>query len=152
MGFQYTQRSRFQLIAGLSQYDIERAIEDDTQLSNVVNKIMSADPRDASRFIGRTSVTAYRRVHEIIASTFDRFMSSSDSVQTQRFSRGLLRGLILIRYQLARDQISKSLADTMRVILDKLRRMIGDSDLPESVERARILIDSLAVLVYQFGR
>lgn len=129
-----------------------------------IERILGLNKRDAEFFIGKTSGTAYRRVHEIVASVLDRFSSSipgDPSLLTE-----LARGLILVRYQASRGQVSESLANyldnMLRTIIDKAKSTIEKArssreevmkqweDVKRLARNARSILDALAVLVYQY--
>ncbi len=133
-------------------------------LVSEIERILGLSKRDAEFFIGKTSGTAYRRVHEIVASVLDRFSSSTPGDPS--LIAELARGLILVRYQASREQVSESLANyldnMLRTIIDKAKSTIEKAKTsPEEVKKqweevkrlarnARSILDALAVLVYQY--
>ena len=146
-------------------------LDDDVKLANYINELLSTDPRRAREIrelIGNTSHSGYRRVHEHLAATLDRLISGLEagSGELKGSLLSLSKALILVEYQLARKQISDSLAN---ILIGIIRKLISDiskmmeskeptrsSDelrkLREKVERARTIIDCLAVLVYRWAR
>ncbi|MET1101573.1 MAG: hypothetical protein ABWW69_03740, partial [Pyrodictiaceae archaeon] len=119
-----------------------------------VRKILGMDPGKAEKLVGKTTVTAYRRLHEIIGSVLDRLGEARREEQLPRILVDLAKSLIMVRYQRARDQVSAELASALEAIvngvLDRASRSQGE--ISSIARRARTLLDSLAVLVYQVGR
>ncbi len=120
-------------------------------------RLLSLNRSQAGRAFGGTTVTAYRRIHEVIGATLDRVVEDVKSTNSLAGSTlmDLSRGIIMVRYQNARRQISDELANILssilNYILDKAQR--GQvSSAAAAASRARVLLDALAVLVYEFGR
>lgn len=155
----------------VSPEDVKQALEKDEVLSDVVSKMLEPKlPRKkAEQLIGEITNTAYRRVHEVLASTLDRLYTllyEFSRTKREEFLRNQLphmlidlnRCLVLIEYQEARKQLSeefcKILYTIIRSVRDKMRPGTGDSidvtTLIHIVTRARILLDALAVLVYRY--
>lgn len=111
------------------------------------------DYKQAKRLVGGTTVTAYRRIHEIVSSALDRAETALGRRDQAELLIDFSRCLILVKYQLARNQISKELASTLidviNHVMEELRRNTANV---ENIRRARTLLDALAVLVYQVGR
>jgi gas vesicle protein len=110
--------------------------------------------------IGATTITAYRRVHEILASVLD-FAARAAADESQwktAYSRlvvELSRAKIMVNYQLARDQISQDIAALLNDVLSSIDSAVRNNQrdrMQERAERGRVLIDALAVLVYRFGK
>jgi hypothetical protein len=128
-----------------------------TELLGVVDQLLS--PRPPLR-IGDTTTTAYRRVHEILASVLDFVArSATDTAQWEaaynRLVVELSRARIIVNYQLARDQISQDIATLLNDVLSAIENAIKNNrreDARRLAERGRVLIDALAVLVYRFGK
>jgi hypothetical protein len=146
-------------------------LDDDVKLANYINDLLSTDPRkvrEIKELIGDTSHSGYRRVHEHLAATLDRLISGLEagSGELKGSLLSLSKALILIEYQLARKQISDGLAGILTGIIRKLMSDINRAmesreptrsseelkKLKEKVERARTIIDCLAVLVYREKR
>jgi len=110
--------------------------------------------------IGATTTTAYRRVHEILASVLD-FAArvAADKAQWERaqgrLAVELSRAKIIVNYQLARDQISQDIAALLNDVLNAIDSAVRNNQreqVQKLAEHGRVLIDALAVLVYRFGR
>lgn len=141
-------------------------VQTDLKNNNIlsaVTQVLNIDERSASRLIGRTTITAYRRIHEIVASALDEVMTSDDLTS---ISVMLSRSLILIEYQEARDQISQNLAlllkNLISLLTNEVVKLAGTrttttfrpdlSELRKKADYLRSLLDSLAVLVYKYGK
>jgi len=147
-------------------------LDDDVKLANYINELLSTDPRrvrEVRNLIGDTSRSGYRRVHEHLAATLDRLISELEvgSGDLRGSLLSLSKALILIEYQLARKQISEGLAN---ILIDIVRKLMSDISkameskestksseelkklLKGKAERARTIIDCLAVLVYREKR
>ncbi len=150
-------------------------LDDDVELANYINRLLSADSHSVNELIDKTSRSGYRRVHDHLADTLDKLISTLDKlISRPEVGSGELKGsllslsktLILVEYQLARKQISDNLANTLKDIIRKLMSDISKAleskeptrfieelkKLKEEVERARTIIDCLAVLVYREKR
>jgi dGTP triphosphohydrolase len=141
-------------------------------------KIIDIVERDRKKVKGKTSITAYRRVHEIVASSLDEvsrvlnsFRSTGYASQEQtnncsqeiaRLSLLVSRALIIVKYQESREQISFSISDALvtmlNTLLSRLQRLVNQCNAKEITEtlqitdNIRLLIDAIAVLVYMYGR
>jgi len=119
-------------------------------LVDEVEKILSMPSHNARSVIGGTSSTAYRRVHEIVASALDRLAGSAQ--RDLSLLVDLSKALILIRYQAARGQISDALAnyidDVIRGVIDTAKASWEEAK--RVARNARTLLDALAVLVYEY--
>lgn len=119
--------------------------------------------------ISGTSKTAYRHVHEVIASSLDRLSEFArqyrgrEQEARKNIGEHMLRiskGLILVRYQMARKQLGanlgQNLAQLIQAVLGKVREFaagrIGLDELATAIENARSILDAWAVIVYQFAR
>jgi hypothetical protein len=138
-----------------------RALESGgTELLNVVDQLLG--PKPVLR-IGGTTTTAYRRVHEVLASVLD-FASQAAAQATdekswdtvaRRLAVELSRAKVIVNYQLARDQISQDMATLLNEMLSSIGNALERrqrEQVQHLAERGRVLIDALAVLVYRFGR
>jgi hypothetical protein len=130
-----------------------------TELLGVVDQLLVLGPRPPLR-IGDTTTTAYRRVHEILASVLDFVArSAADTAQWEaaynRLVVELSRARIIVNYQLARDQISQDIAMLLNDVLSVIENAVRNNERERVrglAERGRVLIDALAVLVYRFGK
>lgn len=133
------------------------ALRYDDKLADTVRGLLSMDKGRAKSILGDTTVTAYRRVHEIVSSALDRaeiaLQQTKDRSEILKLLIDFSRCSILVAYQRAREQISGELASTLtniiNFVIDELKKEVADR---EVIRRARTLIDALAVLVYQFGK
>lgn len=128
---------------------------------------------EAKQLIEDTTVTACRRVHEVVASVFDRALALKgvDKDVFQRMMQEILvelsKALILVKYQHARDQLSEGLAtnlesligtviNSLKESLSKLGKVQDHRNIMENVvntlTRARTLLDALVTLVYAYGK
>jgi ATP-dependent Zn protease len=129
-----------------------QVLRDEKLLVNEVEKILSLPPHIVRTIIGKHSKTAYRRVHEIVASALDRLIASA------KYDPSLLidlsKALIMVRYQAAREQLPDAIAN----YIDSMLRSIIDtaktswSEAKGFAEKARTILDALAVLIYEYAR
>ena len=134
-----------------------KALEKDDVLANNVRTLLMADERSLRGLVGETTITAYRRVHEVIASTLDRLAEASagqTGLSVSKLLVDLSRCLVLVKYQLARGQLSRSLAEILANILTYIidKAKTSPQELRDIAPRARTLLDALAVVVYQLGK
>lgn len=142
----------------IDRNSLQKALHGDNDLADAVRRILSVSERDAKGFIGNTSITAYRRIHEVITSVLDRIIEvirggTPRVEELSKFMVELSRCLILVRFQLARNQISQKLADKLIDIINIVMNNVKEAkDFLNVVQRARTLLDALAVLVYERER
>jgi hypothetical protein len=148
-----------------------QGIDSDEKLYEIVDQIMKLPEYQIKRILRGTSTTAYRRVHERLASSIDRILERLRNYKNVKDINvrdiagpalsDLTRSLILLRYQNARRQISDDLRSILESIVSKLVNDIkslqsSDSEklkeLRKKLERARSLIDAIAVLAYKYGK
>jgi CRISPR/Cas system CSM-associated protein Csm2 small subunit len=136
--------------------DVENAFKENILES--IYDILKLDERQARILIGFTSVTAYRRVHEITTSALDEIVKRvrSSPNELKRVSLLLARALVLIEYQEAREQITSSLATVLKRVIqqliDDITKKRDVNVVVKDAEYARALLDAIAVLVYKYGR
>lgn len=149
------------------------AVKDPQLLFDEVSKLLNIGEGEAKGLIGGTTITAYRRVHEVIASTFDRAITlrGADINTYQKVAQELLvelsKALVLVRYQRSRDQLSDGLAMNLESLIGSTANILKDSltklkniqnyggvieNVVNTLTRARTLLDALATLVYMYGR
>lgn len=142
---------------------------------SAVSGMLNLDEESAKRFIGSTTITAYRRVHEVAASALDEVIKRLQLLRSpgerqkalDEIALMLSRPLILIEYQAARGQISGGLAWFLKGVMDNIVEVMrkvmpegvkpeeasrGFQELVDRAKRVRGVLDSLAVLVYKYGR
>jgi CRISPR/Cas system CSM-associated protein Csm2 small subunit len=146
--------------------NVSNALKNDLELSNLIQRTFRLDRHSLIRIMGKTTTTAYRRIHEQLAATIDRAIEKLrkgerdkglDESERSEILLDLSRSLILIEYQRARDQISQDVANILinviNGLLDSVRqREINVDDLRKIFERGRALIDTFAVIAYEYGR
>jgi len=158
-------------------------LRDEKQLASKVEEILGL--KDPGTFIGKTSGTTYRRVHEILVSALDKIAEVAHSerlklesieVAGQKVSGQMIEevkksllalltdlseALIMVRYQKARGQISFALADyveaVVRSVIDHIKNVENVNkeklrEIEKLATNARSLLDSLAVLVYEYTK
>ena len=68
----------------------------------------------------------------------------------------LSKAMIMVKYQLAREQVGRGLADQLVALIDNILNELKAKKKPEEVhevlERARTLLDSIATIVYTYGK
>ncbi len=155
---------------------VAQGIDDDERLYEAVNRLLTLPEEQIRKILRGTSTTAYRRVHERLASSIDKILEKLRSIKHEKdeSSKGidikniagsaladLTRSQILLRYQNARGQISDDLRSILESIVSKLVydiKSLQSSDsqklkeLGRKLERARSLIDAIAVLAYEYER
>jgi len=125
----------------------------DEALAKTIQDLFKMQEKQARRLIGDTTVTAYRRVHEVATSSLERTHEFIRRKNPKQALPLLIKSLILINYQEAREQLSKGLANILREVFNNIISGASKGTINEqAVERARILLDALAVLVYQYGK
>lgn len=137
---------------------ITQGIDSDVKLYEIVDQMFRLPEHQIRRVLGYTSTTAYRRVHERLASSIDRaieYLKNKKDVTSA--IADLTKSLVLVRYQRARNQLSENLAsileDIINKLVDEIRKASDKSeDLMKKLERARSLIDAIAVLAYEYGK
>jgi hypothetical protein len=137
---------------GLPSSDV---LKDEGKLSYEVRRILSMDRASAQQLIGDTTTTAYRRIHEVVTSVLDRIAGTPEP--SQELLLDLSKALILVKYQLARGQISRGLAEhverAINTVFEAFERTPKNWESVRSVARnARTYLDSLAVIVYMHSR
>ncbi len=159
---------------------VAEGMDDDEKLYEAVNQLLTLletlRENQIKKILGGTTATAYRRVHERLASSIDKILEKLRSIKHEKdeSSKGidikniagsaladLTRSQILLRYQNARGQISDDLRSILESIVSKLVNDIkslqsSDSqkleELRRKLERARSLIDAIAVLAYEYKK
>ena len=139
------------------------AIHCDEKASDVVSKLLSLKRPDAEKFVGKVTKTAYRRLHEVVTSSIDEIAQRAERGKVE--SRDLItitRSEVVVRYQQARGQVPKEVADALLAIIDELKKEIRTAtkpggrgtggELSGALERARLILDAIAVLVYDYGK
>ena len=136
---------------------VSNALASDEGLADAVHQLLSLDRESARRFVGSTTITAYRRVHEVVGSTLDRIIEVVRAGRYEELLKAIVdlsRCLILVKYQVARKQLSEDLATSLETLVSHVMGVVRrrSQNVGDIVSRARTLLDALAVLVYQVGR
>ena len=136
---------------------VSNALASDEGLADAVQQLLSLDKKSAEKFVERTTITAYRRVHEVVGSTLDRIIEIIRAGRYEELLRTIVdlsRCLILVKYQVARKQLSKDLATSLETLINYVMGVVRkrSQNVGDIVSRARTLLDALAVLVYQVGK
>jgi len=131
------------------------ALNNEKDLAEEVRKIL-AKTKDAKKILGKTSRTAYRRIHDVTIMTLDKIANATSCDPS--FYVELSKALVFTRYQQVRDQISKNVGDFVERLLGSVINEVKQSceEKKENVENmkrvaknARALLDALAVFVYE---
>lgn len=121
--------------------------------SSYTLSILTMRETDAKRLMGKTTVTAYRRIHEVLSSALDEVERGRDPSEAVL---ALTKSLILVKYQVAREVVSYQIASYIEPIITNLLSCVKEfRDLIKCRDRARnarLILDALAVLVYQHGK
>jgi len=141
----------------MSHMPIKPPTQDDIAQSDKASgyaiNVLTMDEKTARKVIGHTTKTAYRRIHEIISSALDEVERGRDPSEALL---SLTKSLILMKYQVARDIVSLGLVQYIEPIISYILNCVKESkDLGKCRDRARygrLILDALAVLVYQYGR
>jgi DNA-binding ferritin-like protein (Dps family) len=140
------------------EQSFKRALEiGGTELLSAIDQLLGQKP---VLYIGNTTITAYRRVHEILGSVLDFVAQTADEKQwsevVSRLALELSRAKVIVNYQLAREQLSQDIARLLNNVLDSLEKALRDEkrkkEIRDLAERSRALIDALAVFVYRYGK
>jgi hypothetical protein len=135
--------------------DFRNALErGEVGLLSVVDQLLGPKP---SLKIGATTITAYRGVHEVLASTLDLAARAAADEKSwnatyNKLAVELSRAKIVVNYQLVRGQISRDIATLLNDVLnaiDSAMRNKQRDQVRERAERGRVLIDALTVLIYR---
>ena len=143
-------------------------LENIKNVSNFVRDILTKSEKEAERIIGegkkdeegeakKTTISSYRRVHEIVLSALEeveRGKNPSSAITA------LTKSLILVKYQKARGLLLGQLPQYIEQILSKVLECMqeaseGQGDkihkCREMAKNGKMILDALAVLVYQYG-
>jgi len=138
---------------------VDKALIDDKGMIEYVEKILYPERHEAQRFVGVTSKTAYRRIHEVIGTIIDRVTElekiRDPSSAVNELLLRLASALVLIKWQNARRLVSDNIAETLTRILREVEKELKANNILGAVakaKRARRIIDSIVVLVYQYGK
>lgn len=153
-GFQPRQISQF--VNDLAQR-IRESIKsrDSTPVVQCVDTIIAAGDKDARSLVGNTSISSYRRLHEIVAGALDYCTASRDLGDKSELLFRLARAKVMVSYQRSRDQISPGIESVLLALIDSLKEAVSDGERKHQAEacrHARLVLDAIAVLIYRFGR
>lgn len=146
----------------LTDKEFKDSLEQPAKLSELVRRLMELSERDARRLIGDTTKTGFRRVHEHITSAIDRALEilarargGLDDESLNRILVMFTRGLILLNYQEARDQLDRELAVRVKAMVDHATEVLKTRSVDRirnTLEFMRTLMDAMLVLVYRYAR
>jgi len=138
--------------------EVRKAVGDDVETVKLVEKILTLGEDVARKIVGRTSSSGYRRVHEVVGTVLDR-VADLERVSSKEIVGDLLlkvaSAMVMVRWQMAREQLSESLGGALMAVLQEVQRELIGNNTQKAVEkakRARRIIDSLAVLAYEYSR
>jgi CRISPR/Cas system CSM-associated protein Csm2 small subunit len=121
--------------------------------SSYAINVLTMDEKTAQNVIGDTTITAYRRIHEIVTSALDEVERGRDIHEAVL---SLTKSLILMKYQVARHIVSFHLVKYIEPVISNILNCVKESkDLGKCRDRARygrLILDALAVLVYRYGK
>ncbi|WP_053240450.1 hypothetical protein [Pyrobaculum islandicum] len=154
-------------ISGTFQLQVPDLTNDD-KVQDIIIQILNIDKDQSKNFIGNTTKTAYRRLHERLASIIDSAMENIEklSVSSNRYIMDLVKVKILIKYQMGRKQISHALGNYLLSLVDELISIIKRTSqnaesakqgawdkvaTKRALDNARTIIDAVAVVVYQYA-
>jgi len=138
--------------------EVSRAITDDVESIKFVEKMLTLERDVAESIVGKTSVSGYRRIHEVVGATIDRVIDLERTPSKETAKNLLFKissAMLLVRWQMAREQLSGGLGNALMVILQEIQRELTGNSIDRAIakaKRARSIIDSFAVLVYEHRR
>ena len=123
--------------------------------SECIDKIIQVteNQRIEESIVGKTTIHAYRRLHEIIASSLDSCISMVED--TGHLLISLARAKVMIKYQESRGQISKGIANLLMILVNGVEKKAKEGEMKtirHVCSQGRLLLDSIAVLVYDFDK
>jgi hypothetical protein len=144
-------------------------LENIKNVSNFVRDILTKSEKEAERIIGegkkdekgeakKTTISSYRRVHEIASSALEEVERGKNPTSA---ITALTKSLILVKYQEARGLLLGQLPRYIEQILSKVlgcmqEALEGQGDkiheCREMAKNGKMILDALAVLVYQYGK
>jgi hypothetical protein len=132
----------------------KKIVESAEQSSDTAIQVLMLKEDVAKRQLIRgTTKTAYRRIHEIVSSALEEV---ERGVELSQAVLALTKALILVRYQLARELISRELTNQIEpiveAVLDCVKKQRDTSKCREHARNGRVILDALAVLVYEYGK
>jgi hypothetical protein len=127
---------------------ISITLENGAELSNTINLLLSQ-----KLVIGLgTVIPAYSMLHDALRGILD-FIAQAKTGDEEAVAFGLLKAKVMVNYMLVKEQIRKDIAEILNTILDSLEEALREhKDIRVLVERSRILIDTLVVCVYRYGK
>lgn len=139
-------------------------------VSNFVRDILAKSKEEAELIIGeiikkrnkekvvkKTTKSSYRRVHEIASSALEEVERGKNPTSA---ITALTKSLILVKYQEARGLLVGQLPRYIEHILSKVLECMQEAskkqggnihDCREMAKNGKMILDALAVLVYQYG-
>jgi len=128
-------------------------------VSNFVRDILAKSKEEAEliKVVKKTTKSSYRRVHEIASSALEEVERGKNPTSA---ITALTKSLILVKYQEARKLLVGQLPRYIEQILSKVLECMQEAskkqggnihDCREMAKNGKMILDALAVLVYQYG-
>ena len=128
-------------------------------VSNFVRDILAKSKEEAEliKVVKKTTKSSYRRVHEIASSALEEVERGKNPTSA---ITALTKSLILVKYQEARGLLVGQLPRYIEHILSKVLECMQEAskkqggnihDCREMAKNGKMILDALAVLVYQYG-
>lgn len=139
-GVHYLSREPQSILVKYAQEFLEAS---DTGLLNVVDRFLaSISNRRVREELKGTSEAAIRKIHSTITKIIDRIMEGKGS------PHDIAHAKIFVKYQSARGQISREIADAIILILKEVGDSLNKSDqqMVSTARRARLFLDALVTL------
>jgi len=147
------------MAALLSPRRIDQSLSDDIAAANLVERILTLGEDAAKGLIGGTTRAGFRRVHEVVGAAIDRVIELERVKDRQSVVADLIlrisSAMVLVKWQVARDQLSNDLGNALLTMLRGIRDDLVNNRFDDAIkraQRARRIIDSLAVLVYEYTK
>ncbi|RLG79556.1 MAG: hypothetical protein DRO40_12640 [Thermoprotei archaeon] len=126
----------------LVQYAQEFLRAKDNDLLNVVNKFLaSIGNYNVRRELRGASEAAIRKIHSTVTGIIDRVIEGKGN------PHDIAHAEIFIKYQSARGQISREIADSITLILNAVGNSLNNREqMVKTARRARLFLDALVTL------
>jgi hypothetical protein len=129
-------------------------------VSNFVRDILAKSKEEAEliKVVKKTTKSSYRRVHEIASSALEEVERGKNPTSA---ITALTKSLILVKYQEARKLLVGQLPRYIEQILSKVLECMQEAsreqganihNCREMAKNGKMILDALAVLVYQYGK
>lgn len=140
--------------------EFRESLDQPSKMVDLARSLMELPERDARRLIGYTSKTGFRRVHEHLTSAIDRAIEilARGKLDDESLNKILImftRGLVLVNYQEARNQLDKELASRLKAMVEyeiEVLKTRSVERIRRTLESMRTLMDAMCVLAYKYAR